>query len=131
MLPKSPDPQRVACEPVVLPCGRDPEDRLVPPSPQYIREKMLDKTIADSFPTSDPPSSLPDPSTDDSFATEEEKRLEHQLCTEAIPDPRLIREKMLDKTLEDSFPTSDPPSSIPDPGAEDSFADEPEPGQAA
>jgi len=29
------------------------------------------------------------------------------------------REKALDKTLADSFPTSDPPSSIPNPAAED------------
>jgi hypothetical protein len=29
------------------------------------------------------------------------------------------REKAHDKTLADSFPTSDPPSSIPDPGDED------------
>jgi hypothetical protein len=28
------------------------------------REKTLDKTVADSFPASDPPSSLPDPSAD-------------------------------------------------------------------
>jgi hypothetical protein len=27
------------------------------------------------------------------------------------------QEKSLDKTIEDSFPTSDPPSTIPDPGA--------------
>jgi len=50
---------------------RDPEDR-----PTYtraeLREKMLDKTIADSFPTSDPPSSLPDPSADDSLCVEDE-----------------------------------------------------------
>ncbi len=59
---------------------RDPEDRLVPPAPECVRDKMLDKTIADSFPTSDPPSSLPDPSADDSFATDEEKRLEQALC---------------------------------------------------
>lgn len=26
-----------------------------------VRQEMLDKTIADSFPTSDPPSSIPDP----------------------------------------------------------------------
>src|SRR5512147_1814029 len=85
MLPKSSaDPQLARCEPVAAPCGRDPEDRLVPPSPQYIRDKMLDKTIADSFPTSDPPSSLPDPSMDDSFATEEEKQLEQQLCSEQL-----------------------------------------------
>ncbi len=45
---------------------RDPEVR---PSDgkKEIREKMLDKTLADSFPTSDPPSSIPDPS-EDSFA---------------------------------------------------------------
>jgi gas vesicle protein len=29
------------------------------------REKMLDKTLADSFPSSDPPSSIPDPLPDD------------------------------------------------------------------
>ena len=33
-----------------------------------VREKMMDKTLADSFPTSDPPSSIPDPSEEDSFA---------------------------------------------------------------
>lgn len=47
--------------------ARDPEDRIVQPEDQNAkREKMLDKTIADSFPASDPPSSLPDPH-DDSF----------------------------------------------------------------
>lgn len=35
---------------------------------QVKKEKALDQTIADSFPTSDPPSSIPDPSEDDSFA---------------------------------------------------------------
>lgn len=41
---------------------RDPEDRPVHPENQNaIREKNLDKTLADSFPTSDPPSSIPDP----------------------------------------------------------------------
>ena len=33
-----------------------------------------------------------------------------------------VREKALDKTLADSFPTSDPPSTIPDPGEDDSLA---------
>jgi len=47
---------------------RDPEDRTVDPGdPQATQEKMLDKTIADSFPASDPPSSLPNPN-EDSFA---------------------------------------------------------------
>lgn len=35
---------------------------------------------------------------------------------------RQIRERALDKTLADSFPTSDPPSTIPDPGEEEDAA---------
>jgi hypothetical protein len=47
---------------------RDPEDRIVDPQDlEGKREKMLDKTIADSFPASDAPSSLPDP-IEDSFS---------------------------------------------------------------
>lgn len=47
---------------------RDPEDRVIDKlSRQASKEKMMDKTIADSFPASDPPSSLPDPD-EDSFA---------------------------------------------------------------
>ncbi len=42
---------------------RDPEDRHAE-SEHERREKMLDKTIADSFPTSDPPSTIPDPEED-------------------------------------------------------------------
>lgn len=40
--------------------GRDPEER---PAQHHdeVRQKNLDKTLADSFPTSDPPSSIPDP----------------------------------------------------------------------
>jgi hypothetical protein len=44
---------------------RDPEDRPAG-NKEDVREKMLDKTLADSFPTSDPPSSIPDPCEDDS-----------------------------------------------------------------
>jgi hypothetical protein len=45
--------------------GRDPEDRPVKPEDlQGKREKMLDKTLADSFPASDPPSTLPNPNED-------------------------------------------------------------------
>ena len=40
--------------------GRDPEERPVK-TPEDAREKSLDKTLADSFPTSDPPSTIPDP----------------------------------------------------------------------
>jgi hypothetical protein len=47
---------------------RDPEDRLIDETnPLAKKDKMLDKTIADTFPASDPPSSLPDPD-EDSFA---------------------------------------------------------------
>lgn len=49
--------------------GRDPEERTIDETDKSsVREKMLDKTLADSFPTSDPPSSIPDPAEDDSFA---------------------------------------------------------------
>jgi hypothetical protein len=48
--------------------SRDPEGRPVNRNDEVeVREKMLDKTLADSFPTSDPPSSIPDPSEDDSL----------------------------------------------------------------
>ena len=41
---------------------RDPEDRPIPLDDEHARrEKNLDKTLADSFPTSDPPSTIPDP----------------------------------------------------------------------
>ena len=47
---------------------RDPEDRVIDENDLHERkDKMLDKTVADTFPASDPPSSLPDPD-DDSFA---------------------------------------------------------------
>jgi hypothetical protein len=47
---------------------RDPEDRPTDiGNVRATREKMLDKTLADSFPASDPPSTLPDP-TEDSFS---------------------------------------------------------------
>jgi hypothetical protein len=45
---------------------RDPEDRRVV-NQDELKDKMLDKTLADSFPTSDPPSITPDPSDDDSL----------------------------------------------------------------
>jgi quercetin dioxygenase-like cupin family protein len=47
---------------------RDPKDHVVEQDDaRQIREKMLDKTIADSFPASDPPSTDPAPLAD-SFA---------------------------------------------------------------
>ena len=45
---------------------RDPEDRPINEDSEHERrEKMHDKTLADSFPTSDPPSTIPDPTEDD------------------------------------------------------------------
>jgi DHA2 family multidrug resistance protein-like MFS transporter len=44
---------------------RDPEDRVIEPNDRKgAREKMFDKTVADSFPASDPPSTIPDPEED-------------------------------------------------------------------
>ena len=42
---------------------RDPEERPADDDRQ-VREKAHDKPLADSFPTSDPPSTIPDPSGD-------------------------------------------------------------------
>jgi hypothetical protein len=65
-VPKHGDPQVTPFEPEHPGSDRDPEERPVA-RVHEIKEKMLDKTIADSFPTSDPPSSIPDPSEDDSL----------------------------------------------------------------
>ena len=52
----------------IEPLPQDPEDRPTDDTkPQQVKDKMLDKTLADSFPTSDPPSTIPDPE-EDSFA---------------------------------------------------------------
>jgi len=50
---------------------RDPEDREIDESNRVERkDKMMDKTVADTFPASDPPSSIPNPD-EDSFAARE------------------------------------------------------------
>ena len=50
---------------------RDPEDREIDESNLIEKkDKMMDKTVADTFPASDPPSSIPDPD-EDSFAARE------------------------------------------------------------
>jgi hypothetical protein len=50
---------------------RDPEDREINENnPVEKKDKMMDKTVADTFPASDPPSSIPDPD-EDSFAARE------------------------------------------------------------
>jgi len=61
------DPQVTPFEPEHPGSRRDPEERPVDENTEDIKEKMMDKTLADSFPTSDPPSTIPDPSEDDSL----------------------------------------------------------------
>jgi hypothetical protein len=65
------DPQVTPFEPEHQGSRRDPEERPATACTQEVREKMLDKTIADSFPTSDPPSSIPNP-CDDSMTPEKD-----------------------------------------------------------
>jgi hypothetical protein len=60
MNPKAPgSPQITPDEPEHHGSRRDPEERAT--AQHEIKEKSLDKTLADSFPTSDPPSTIPDP----------------------------------------------------------------------
>lgn len=48
--------------------SRDPEGRSIDETNLVEKkDKMMDKTVADTFPASDPPSSIPDPD-EDSFA---------------------------------------------------------------
>jgi hypothetical protein len=62
------NPQVAPFEPEHPGSERDPVERPVTKDVDEIREKMLDKTLADSFPSSDPLSSIPNPSEDDSLA---------------------------------------------------------------
>jgi hypothetical protein len=55
-------PQVTPHDPEEAGSRRDPEERHTV-HPHEVQDKMLDKTLADSFPTSDPPSSIPDPGT--------------------------------------------------------------------
>jgi hypothetical protein len=74
-------PQVTPHEPEETGSRRDPEDR--PAVHMHdVRDKMLDKTLADSFPTSDPPSSIPDPGSEESIAAR--KTTEQELIA-ALP----------------------------------------------
>jgi len=67
--PQDPKPQRKGDPDGAESIRRDPEDRPVDPDDEERkREKMHDKTLADSFPTSDPPSTIPDPAEDEDAA---------------------------------------------------------------
>ena len=52
-------------------------------------------------------------------ATPENRPSEEKPRQSGVAELRRIREEALDRTIEDTFPSSDPPSSIPDPGEED------------
>jgi hypothetical protein len=56
----------VVPDPAIVPnLRRDPEDRPVAAQgEQEVRDKMMDKTLADSYPCSDAPSSIPNPGDD-------------------------------------------------------------------
>jgi hypothetical protein len=43
----------------------DPDHHHTPEEERRIREAALDETLADSFPASDPPSSIPNPDDDE------------------------------------------------------------------
>ena len=45
----------------------------------------------------------------------DEREHKHPDAIKTGAEVRRIREEALDKTIEDTFPSSDPPSSIPDP----------------
>jgi hypothetical protein len=69
-------PQVTPHEPEEKGSRRDPEERHAVHAHE-VRDKMMDKTLADSFPTSDPPSSIPDPGSEEALAAR--KELEKQL----------------------------------------------------
>ena len=62
--------------------ARDPEDRSTE-NQEDRREKMHDKTLADSFPTSDPPSTIPDPSEADALISDHEAK--HRALLTGLP----------------------------------------------
>ena len=54
--------------------NRDPEDREIKEEREHeVKDKMMDKTLADSYPASDPPSTIPDPSEEDSLDVDQDK----------------------------------------------------------
>jgi hypothetical protein len=79
MMQESGKPQITSNEPEHSGSRRDPEERKVA-SGEEAKEKSLDKTLADSFPTSDPPSSIPDPATGAVSEEIKRKQIEEELA---------------------------------------------------
>jgi hypothetical protein len=71
-------PQITPNDPEHIDSRRDPEERPVE-SGDEAKEKAFDKTLADSFPTSDPPSTIPDPRGDDSLPETYSELMEDEL----------------------------------------------------
>ena len=71
-------PQITPNEPEHIHSRRDPEERPVKTDVEA-KEKAMDKTLADSFPTSDPPSTIPAPSGDDCLPQNSVKLIQEEL----------------------------------------------------
>ena len=71
-------PQITPNEPEHINSRRDPEERPVETDAEA-KEKAMDKTLADSFPTSDPPSTIPAPSGDDSLPENSAELIQEEL----------------------------------------------------
>lgn len=77
-------PQITPHDPEHVGSQRDPEER---PTAWHheVREKNLDKTLADSFPTSDPPSSIPDPVSDQGSTQQSGRSVNDELIATLPP----------------------------------------------
>jgi hypothetical protein len=51
----------------------DPDHNHTPEEERRIREAALDETLAETFPASDPPSSIPNPDDDDALEDKRER----------------------------------------------------------
>ena len=71
-------PQITPNEPEHINSRRDPEERPVETDAEA-KEKAMDKTLADSFPTSDPPSTIPAPSGDDALPENSVELIQQEL----------------------------------------------------
>jgi hypothetical protein len=60
-----------------------------------------------------------EPEQDNSVREREARQRREAVAQQIAHNKRMMTERALDETLADSFPASDPPSSIPNPGEED------------
>jgi hypothetical protein len=74
-------PQVTPHDPEETGSRRDPEERQVTHEHE-VHDKMLDKTIADTFPTSDPPSSIPNPGSE---LSSQARKAAEKLLVDSLP----------------------------------------------